>query len=77
MGARGICKLGERQMEDYKVDKLTLKPVETELKRIRKELKSIIDIATPSKKKTLHGQAKKLDKLISMIVITCKRHTIG
>jgi hypothetical protein len=64
-------------MEDYKVDKLTLKPVETELKRIREELKSLISAAKPAKKKTLHGQAKKLDKLISMIVITCKRHTIG
>lgn len=64
-------------MEDYKVDKLTLKPVKAELQRIRKELNGLIEAASPAKKKTLHRQAKKLDKLIAMIVITCKRHTIG
>lgn len=57
--------------------KISLKPVETQLKKIRKELETESVTATAKKKKALNGEIKKLDKVIAVLPKICKQHDVG
>ena len=64
-------------MVKLKVKKYTLKPIEAELKQIRKRLQEDCEMATGEKKKSLCAEVKKMDKLLALLVVTCKHHTMG
>ncbi|HEY2118256.1 MAG TPA: hypothetical protein VGH37_03650 [Candidatus Acidoferrum sp.] len=64
-------------MVKLKIKKYTLKPIEEELNTIREGLVEDSKIATGPKKISLLLQIKKLDKLIALLVVTCKHHTMG
>jgi hypothetical protein len=68
---------GEETMEKPKIEKFSLKPIKQELETIRMGLREDSKIATGAKKKLLYAEIKKLDKLIALLVVTCKRHTMG
>ena len=57
--------------------KISLKPVETQLKKIRNELETESMTATAKKKKALKGEIKKLDKVIAVLPKICKGHDVG
>jgi hypothetical protein len=57
--------------------KISLKPVETQLKKIRNELETESMTATAKKKKALKGKIKKLDKVIAVLPKICKQHDVG
>lgn len=57
--------------------KLTLKPIEAQLKKIRPELEGQTKVSTGTTKKTLQDELKKLNRLIKLVPETCKRHTLG
>lgn len=57
--------------------KISLKPVEAQLKKIRTELETESMTATAKKKKALKGKIKKLDKVIAVLPNICKKHDVG
>ena len=57
--------------------KISLKPVEAQLKKIRNELKTESMTATLKKKKVLKAEISKLDKVIAVLPKICRMHNVG
>ena len=57
--------------------KISLKPVEAQLKKIRNALETESLTATAKKKKVLKGEIKKLDKVIAVLPKICKSYDVG
>jgi cell fate (sporulation/competence/biofilm development) regulator YmcA (YheA/YmcA/DUF963 family) len=63
---------GEEQMA-----KITLKPIAAELKKFRKELVACSKSSKGPQKEAMLAEIKRLDKLIKLVPVTCKHHTMG
>jgi hypothetical protein len=64
-------------VEDVMAKKLSLKPVEAELKSIREKLVAESKTASKARKKVLQGEIEKINNIIAAVPPACRRYSVG